>query len=150
MIIQRHIEAGDLHIRQLILEDIHKFLIEMNNEYTPHLSMKVDLRHYAEKIYDNAVLFAEECNLGIVGMVVLYCNDENNERGYIPLVGVLPAYQRQGIAKKLMQEALSYAKSRRFKVVGIHSNNPIAIEAYCKIGFNIVEEGERKYMELKF
>lgn len=150
MIIQRYLKLGELHIRQLILEEIYKFLIDMNDEYNPPLSVKVDLHHYAEKIFDNAVLFVEEGNSGIIGMVVLYCNDKNNERGYIPLVGVLPAYQQQGIAKKLMLEALSYAKSRKFKVVGIHSNNPIAIEAYCKIGFNIVEEGKRKYMELKF
>ena len=74
--------------------------------------------------------------------------DINGEKAYIPLVGVLPAYRRRGIAKKLMLEAISYVNSKEFKVVGIHSNNPIAVKAYCDLGFDIIEDDERKYMEL--
>lgn len=131
------------------LENVYAFLVNINKEYNPPLDAKVDLRQYAEKILDSAVLFVETDNSNIVGMVVLYCNDESTKRAYIPLVGVLPAFQRQGIAKRLMQEAISYVKEHNYRVIGIHSNNPIAVKAYCNLGFNIIEQGERKYMELK-
>ena len=135
--------------RQQCLESIYLFLDNINNEYNPPLSAKVDLRQYTEKIFDNAVLFVRNDNSNIVGMVVLYCNDENKEKAYIPLVGVLPSHRRRGIAKELMQEAISYVKSKDFNVIGIHSNNPIAVKAYCDLGFDIIEDGERKYMEMK-
>lgn len=146
MIIQQQLEGH--YNRQQKLESIYTFLVEINDEYNPPLDAKVDLHQYAEKILDNAVLFVEDDNSKIVGMVVLYCNDINGEKAYIPLVGVLPAYRRWGIAKKLMLEAISYVNSKEFKVVGIHSNNPIAVKAYCDLGFDIIEDDERKYMEL--
>lgn len=136
-------------IQSLYLKKIYTFLFNINYEYNPPLNLKVDLQCYAKKIIDNAVLFVEECHSEIVGMVVLYCNDKSREKAYIPLVGVLPDYQRRGIAKKLMQEAISYVKSVKFKTLGIHSNNSVAISTYCKLGFTIIEQGERKYMELR-
>ena len=142
-------EVNELSKRQQCSRFIYSFLVSMNNEYNPPLDAKVKLANYADKILDNAILFVEKDISGIVGMVVLYCNDENKEKAYIPLVGVLPAYQRKGLAKKLMYEAISYVKSKDFKVIGIHSNNSIAINAYCNLGFEIIEDGERKYMELK-
>ena len=130
------------------IEKIYKFLVGVNKEYKPHLDAKVDLYLYAEKILNNAILFIESANTDIVGMVVLYCNDERTKNAYIPLVGVLPAYQHHGIASKLMNEAISCVKKSGYKLIGIHSNNIVAINLYTKFGFIIKYDSERKYMEL--
>ena len=71
----------------------------------------------------------------------------NNLKAYIPLVGVLPRAQHQGIATRMMEIVCQYIKEQKFKVIGIHSNNPIAIKAYQKLGFRILNENERKYLE---
>ena len=112
------------------------------------MNAKVNLHTYAEKILENAVLFVEENGIDIVGMVVLYCNDEKGKRAYIPLVGVLPAWQRRGIAGRLMWEAIAYVKQKGYKVLGIHSNNMVAVKMYGKLGFVVKDNAERKYMEL--
>lgn len=139
-------ESADM--QQTYLAKVQAFLSKINNEYRPPLGTKVDLREYAKKILEHAVLFVEENGIDIIGMVVLYCNNEREKKAYIPLVGVLPAYQRHGIAGRLMQEAIVYAKQKGYKVLGIHSNNMVAVNMYTKLGFIVKDDSERKYMEL--
>ena len=150
MIFKQSLDANESSdMRQANLEKIQTFLAQVNDEYRPPLDTKVVLCAYAEKILDHSILFVEEINgIGIVGMVVLYCNNENEKRAYIPLVGVLPTYQRRGIAKRLMQEAIVYVRQQGYKVLGIHSNNMVAVKMYTKLGFIVKDDSERKYMEL--
>ena len=149
MILKQLTESSESSDRKLAdLERIQVFLAKVNDEYRPPLDTKVNLQAYAEKIQDHAVLFVEENGIDFVGMVVLYCNDENEKRAYIPLVGVLPAWQRRGIAGRLMREAISYVKQKEYKVLGIHSNNMVAVKMYGKLGFVVKDDSERKYMEL--
>lgn len=139
-------ESADM--RQTYIAKVQVFLSKINNEYRPPLDVKVDLRDYAEKILEHALLFVEESGIDIVGMVVLYCNNEREKKAYIPLVGVLPAYQRCGIAGRLMQEAIVHVRQQGYKVLGIHSNNMVAVKMYTKLGFIVKDDSERKYMEL--
>lgn len=130
------------------VDKIYIFLAHINSEYNPPLDTKVELHQYAEKILNNAVLFVEMVGDDIVGMVVLYCNDDNTKKAYIPLVGVLPTYQHRGIASKLMKEAISLVREQGYKLIGIHSNNMVAVHLYSKLGFTVEDDSERKYMEL--
>lgn len=130
------------------IDKIYIFLAHINNEYNPPLDTKVELRQYAEKILNNAILLVEMIDEDVVGMVVLYCNDENTKKAYIPLVGVLPTYQHRGIASKLMKEAIAFVRVQGYKLIGIHSNNMVAVHLYSKLGFTVKDDSERKYMEL--
>ena len=130
------------------IDKIYIFLAHINNEYNPPLDTKVELRQYAEKILNNAILLVEMIDENVVGMVVLYCNDENTKKAYIPLVGVLPTYQHRGIASKLMKEAIAFVRVQGYKLIGIHSNNMVAVHLYSKLGFTVKDDSERKYMEL--
>lgn len=130
------------------IDKICIFLALINNEYNPPLDTKVELRQYAEKILNNAILLVEMIDENVVGMVVLYCNDENTKKAYIPLVGVLPTYQHRGIASKLMKEAIAFVRVQGYKLIGIHSNNMVAVHLYSKLGFTVKDDSERKYMEL--
>ena len=130
------------------IDKICIFLALINNEYNPPLDTKVELRQYAEKILNNAILLVEMIDENVVGMVVLYCNDENTKKAYIPLVGVLPTYQHRGIASKLMKEAIAFVREQGYKLIGIHSNNMVAVHLYSKLGFTVKDDSERKYMEL--
>lgn len=130
------------------IDKIYIFLAHINNEYNPPLDTKVELHQYAEKILNNAILLVEMIDEDVVGMVVLYCNDENTKKAYIPLVGVLPTYQHRGIASKLMKEAIAFVREQGYKLVGIHSNNMVAVHLYSKLGFTVKDDSERKYMEL--
>lgn len=130
------------------IDKICIFLALINNEYNPPLDTKVELRQYAEKILNNAILLVEMIDENVVGMVVLYCNDENTKKAYIPLVGVLPTYQHRGIASRLMKGAIAFVREQGYKLIGIHSNNMVAVHLYSKLGFTVKDDSERKYMEL--
>ena len=130
------------------VDKIFIFLVHINSAYNPPLDAKVDLRQYAEKILNNAILLVDVVGEDIVGMVVLYCNDENTKKAYIPLVGVLPVYQHRGIASRLMKGAIAFVREQGYKLIGIHSNNMVAVHLYSKLGFTVKDDSERKYMEL--
>lgn len=38
----------------------------------------------------------------------------------------------------MMEEAIAHGRSKGFRFMGIHSNNPYAISMYEKLGFNII------------
>lgn len=140
-------EYMTLNIPQITFTNLLTFLQEINSEYVPNLDKKIDLSDYADKILTKASFLIECDKNGIVGLVVFYCNNINNLKAYIPLVGVLPRAQHQGIATRMMEIVCQYIKEQKFKVIGIHSNNPVAIKTYQKLGFKILNENERKYLE---
>jgi len=125
------------------------FLQCVDRDFCPALSEKVYLPDYVRKIMENADLLLDYDEDRIVGLVVLYCNDEIKKRAYIPLVGVAVGYRNRGIARNLMTRAIQMVKEKGFKVIGIHSNNPIAVWLYQSLGFKLMESGERVYMELE-
>ena len=63
-------------------------------------------------------------------------------------MGVCPEYRNRGVAKKLMSDAIQIVKDRDFILIGIHSNNPVAILLYESLGFVVVRQGKRSYMEM--
>lgn len=131
-------------------EELLIFLDSINEDFNPYLTAKVNLREFVDKITDKAVLiYQRDNNSRLVGLVVLYCNNEKERISYISLVGVHKDYRRKGIAKKLLIEAISYAQKMNFLVLGIHSNNPAAINLYSSLGFRFEEKGERVYMQKK-
>lgn len=129
--------------------EILRFLKDIDNDFNPALSEKVILEEYVDKIYKKSHLVSHCLNNGkIVGLLVVYCNDFIDYRAYVALVGVLKDYRGRGIAERMMRECIDYVRCNNFKIIGIHSNNKIAINLYKKLGFNIIEDGNRVYMEL--
>lgn len=51
--------------------------------------------------------------------------------------GVLPAYQRKGIGKRLTQASINFAREKGFQIkLEVHKTNHAAIELYTKLGFS--------------
>lgn len=129
---------------------LFNFLKSIDKDFNPHLSEKVDLKEYIDKILEKAYLIHYNHDGNLIGLLVLYCNDFENKKAYIPLVGVLDGFRGNGVARKMMLECLSYVNLKGFKIIGIHSNNPIAIDLYRRLGFRIIniDSNKRVYMEL--
>lgn len=131
-------------------EELLIFLNSINEDFNPYLTVKVNLSDFVDKITEKAVLiYQRDNNSKLIGLVVLYCNNEKERFSYISLVGVHKDYRRKGIAKKMLIEAISYAQKKNFLVLGIHSNNSNAINLYYNLGFRTKEKGERVYMQKK-
>lgn len=129
-------------------ESLVEFLTRIDNDFSPSLSSKVSVSDYAEKILEKAELIIEISNGVVMGLVVVYCNDIEDFTSYIPLVGVLREARGEGVAKRMMQKAITLSKIKGMRRILIHSNNAIAIRLYKNLGFCVLEDGERKLLEL--
>lgn len=131
------------------IQELYSFLESINSDFNPPLTNKVNFFDFIKKITEKAVLITQKSDNKIVGLTVLYCNNVKERKAYISLVGVLKEYRGLGIAKNMLNKAITYAQKQNFTVLGIHSNNPIAILLYQSLGFCIIENGNRVYMEKK-
>jgi ribosomal protein S18 acetylase RimI-like enzyme len=72
--------------------------------------------------------------------------------GYINQVGVVPAQRRHGLASALLAESMRrmQAAGVNFAWLTVHLNNPGAVEAYARLGFQVVGRRARyeKNLEL--
>ena len=138
---------------ELTQESLVRFLREVDKDFHPPLSEKTDLKEYVAKILEKAMLFYELSDSGdIKGLVIMYANDFEKKYAYIPLVAVSPLYRKQGVVYKLLGESLQYLNTLKgeIQVLGIHTNNPVALVLYQKMGFKSVETvNGRTYLELK-
>lgn len=134
--------------RELLME----FLYKVDKDFTPCLSQKTDLSAFCDRLLNHANLFASQDGDGkIKGLVALYANDFVKKYAYIPLLAVSPEYRKQGIARRLMNEAIGYVKklgTEKIQVIGIHTSNPIAFDFYRELGFRLLDESNnREYLE---
>ena len=124
------------------------FLQRVDNDFPTPLSARVNLEEYARKLTDHGFVSVTIKQGVIVGMVAMYCNDTENSYAYIPLVAVDSQYRGQKISKSLMDCAIAYARLNGFKTLGLHTENPVALRLYESLGFVVIEDGHRKYLEL--
>lgn len=142
-----------LQNNQLYKDKLYQYLTAVDKDFNPVLSSKIDLKQYTERIVEKAKIccaLSDEDN--IIGVVAFYANDFEKQYAYIPLVSVSAEYRRQGIARKLMEEVLSFIKSLNEKILvaGIHTYNQNACELYVKLGFkNVSIKDGRNYLEYK-
>lgn len=121
------------------------FLKDVDDDFKPQLSQKVDIESYVDKIMHNAILFVDSKNDCICALVVLYCNNYKEKIAHIPLVVVRKEYRSQHLATHLLQQAISYTKQKHFNIIEVNTNNPIALDLYCKNGFIIKKHSNNRY-----
>ncbi len=134
-------------------ESILRFLRTVDHDFSPYLSDKTDLEDFAEKISKVSHYEYEMSDNGeIKGMVVGYANDRVRKFAYISMVAVHPQHRKQGVAKRLILAFIKYVSNIEYiKILGIHTNNPVALNLYKEVGFVIVSESNgRYYLEYSF
>jgi ribosomal protein S18 acetylase RimI-like enzyme len=61
----------------------------------------------------------------------------DGRRIHLSHFGILPEFQRQGLAKLMLKKSLGFVKKKGYQVkLEVHRNNKIAIELYKKAGFS--------------
>ncbi|GAB5413438.1 MAG: hypothetical protein Cons2KO_10410 [Congregibacter sp.] len=123
-------------------ERILQFLNVVDKDFAPALSSRVDLGKYADKLAGDATnLFAVADGLDIAH-AAFYCNDEQSKVAYLSSIGVLPRFQRSGVAGRLLEECLRrcFAKDMRRIELEVNAENKKAIRFYKKHGFRFVSD----------
>jgi len=131
-----------------MIDQFYDFLCRIDTDFATPLSSKVNLKEYAAKISETAFVSFVSSNNKIVACVAMYCNNYDSLCAYIPLVGVDRNYRGQHLSRALMCSAISLAKSKGFKVLAVHTENDIAYNLYKSLGFQLIADGPRKYLEL--
>lgn len=146
----------DIRIKRITAADKNLFLCfleEIDNLFVPHLSSKQPLNCFCDKILDLGNVLVVEVEQTIVGAICYYTNNKQNLLAYVSLVGVKTDYSGQRIATCLVREMILDASKQGMKVVGIHTNNTIALNLYLKCGFEIISSDNsiptRFYLERK-
>ena len=82
----------------------------------------------------------------LVGMLVLWMIVDE---AHIATVATHPGYRRQGVASRLLVEALksAYAEGARSALLEVREGNQAAQEMYRKFGFEVVGRRDRYYKD---
>lgn len=114
-----------------------EFLISVDKLYPTSLSEKVSLPEYAKKLHENATICFKEEDNKIVGVVAGYTENTINNSAFVSMVGVLPEYQKKGIAEELVKEFIARANHKRLNSVHLYAvkSNMPAVKLYKKLGF---------------
>lgn len=123
-----------------------------NCNFYPILSERVDIKEYSKKIHSKAVTFEAWYDNLLVGLVAAYFNDKEFFFGFITNVSIFKEFMGKGIACKLLEMSVGYARKTKFKIIGleVHKDNKAAIKLYKKFKFKIIASSSKyKKMSLK-
>ena len=124
-------------LNNAVEENIVEHLRACDADFVPPLSTKVDVLKYAHKLVSSAIRFEAWAAGRMVGLVAVYCNDQENGIAYISNVSVLREWTRKGIAKKLIKLCIEHVASlglMQIRLEVTESNFP-AVNLYEQIGF---------------
>lgn len=128
--------------------ELLSFLTAIDNLYVPPLRNYQSLELYSIKLFSNATRFEAYTEDILVGLIAVYLNNLSKKEGFITLVGVLPQYQKQGIASKLLKKSINYAQQIGINKIQLNvqkTNDPV-INFYKKYGFTIIAETPQDYV----
>lgn len=146
--------SGGVELREgtATREDIETHLEECDRDFSPNLSLKVDIEEYSEKISAQAKTFEAWSGGHLVGLVAAYMNDPGTRTGFITSVSVVRKFMGHGIASALLGHCLERARQAGMEAVQLEVSlqSPDAIHLYKKAGFSeISRKGETLSMKLE-
>jgi len=127
-----------MKINSASMEVLIAFYNENNETFNPPLSSQIEsIEKYVEKLKNNAVIFEAWDNDELIGLVAAYLNNYETKIGFITSVIVSRKYQKQGIAKILLEKTIDFAKEKGFEKIHleVHKENKNAIGLYKTFGF---------------
>lgn len=133
------------------IDEIYKIIYEFDKVFKPSLSERiVDLDTYAEKLYNNAIVFAAVEEDKFIGFIAFYANDKNMRVAYLAQIAVKSKVQNRKVGKLLLDICTNVSKNNGMGKLKLEvmNDNKIAIEFYERNCFKFCGEAseESKYM----
>lgn len=113
--------------------------------FTPPLAERVDLADYAGRLFASAVRFEAWDGSRLVALVAVYCNAPDRKVAFVSNVSVDTLYTRRGIARRLMEAAVSHTRGLWFDrlALEVDAGAASALALYRALGFVKLEESGR-------
>src|SRR5271157_4249264 len=117
--------------------EIVEHLRTCDADFVPPLSGRVEIKDYAQKIVNKSTRLEAWSEGTLVGLVAAYCNDSEKRIAYITSVSVLREWKGKGIAARLINQCVEYARASGMRLISLEvaSDNTPAIRLYETSGF---------------
>lgn len=123
------------------LEELKQSLREIDHDFVPSLSERVNIDEYAERMLSRAKFLIErDQNAVIKGIVAVYVDEEKSPNGFITHVATHKDYRNQGVAKRLVTRTMDYCRKAGKTGIDLCTYNPVALSLYQKMGFEVVSQ----------
>jgi GNAT superfamily N-acetyltransferase len=108
-----------------------------DHAFQPPLSSRVSLADYARKLVDHALRLEAWAGDDLIGLVAVYCNAPEQDAAFVSNVSVLASHAGQGIARLLMQSAITQVRERGFSNLRLDVDHraTVALRLYLALGF---------------
>jgi ribosomal protein S18 acetylase RimI-like enzyme len=112
-------------------------LSDCDVDFVPPLSERFEIKDYAEKIANKATRLEAWSGDKLVGLLAVYCNDQQQGSAFITSVSVLKEWKGRGIAAGLMQQCIAHVRTTGMRQISLEvaRDNLPAIGLYEKSGF---------------
>lgn len=124
-------------INQALCSEIEGHLVKSSSTFNPPLDSYVNITEYSKKLKENATTIEIWEKKVLVGLLAVYLNNEEEKRGFITNVSVLPEYQGCGLGSVLLNKILEYGREANYEeiILEVRKENIKAIKIYKKFGF---------------
>ncbi len=102
----------EYHEGRATQEDIAAHLEQCDGDFSPALSLRVDIGEYSTKLKVRARTFEAWARNVLVGLVAAYMSDTGTRIGYISSVSVIGEFTGRGIALALLERCRDSARAR--------------------------------------
>ena len=125
-------------------------LRECDMRFEPHLSSRVFLPDYAQKLSTLADCFEAWESDRLIGLVAAYLRNSKTPEGYISSVSICGDFEGKGIASRLMQDCFdaAVAKGLTILVLEVAQNDQHACGFYRKHGFQPIGGGKSGFLKM--
>jgi len=113
-----------------------------DHAFQPPLSSRVPLADYARKLVDHALRLEAWADDDLIGLVAVYCNAPDRDTAFVSNVSVLASHAGQGIARRLMQSAITHVQERGFcnLRLEVDPRATAALRLYLALGFQPADD----------
>lgn len=133
-----------IYDRSFDQRQLYDFFSENADQFSSNLLEQIErsgngtLEQYTEKLSRMATVACEKEDGRIKGVVIGYTHNLPEDRGsYITYVVVAPAFRRQGVMRRLLEEYEAYCRTMDVSYMWLATGkiNKVAQEAYERCGF---------------
>lgn len=127
----------EYHVNKASIAEIACHLSACDADFVPPLNRRVEIHGYAQKLASKATRFEAWSGGVLVGLVAMYCNDQEKRVAYITSVSILKSWTGKGIGARLMNQCIEHAKASGMRQISLEvaEANASAIKLYEKSGF---------------
>ena len=131
--------AADIQRNQATATAIADHLRACDGSFVPPLGARVEIDDYAAKIFACAERFEAWSDDRLVGLLAAYCNDPARKVAFVTSVSVLPAWQGQGVASRLLRACVEQTRQGCLEHIELEvdARNSAATLLYQKHGFAV-------------